>query len=108
MGVVIAAGGAALALLTLHWFPWELLLRRPLPRLAAYTLGTLALALPLTGLFLSWDEARAALALWIVIGVGGASVAGAWKLDRLMERRLRREEELELLRMRLGQGDERK
>lgn len=108
MGLVIAAAGAALALLVQHWFPWELLLRRPLPRLAAYTLGTLALALPLTGLFLSWGELRAALALWVVIGAGGAVVTGAHALDRLMARRLRREEELELLRMRLGQGQERR
>lgn len=74
-----------------HWFPWQALLRRELPRVAAYILGTLAMACPLTGLFWYWahhsrpDWPYAHLAaLWVVIVAGGISVMSAYGIDRLI------------------------
>lgn len=102
MDLLAAALVAALALLVEHWFPWELLIRRPLPPLAAYTLGVLALALPLTGLFLIRGEDGAALALWTVIGSGGAAVLCAHALDRFLLGLNRKDELIEQLKLKDG------
>lgn len=83
---------AALILLVEHWFPWRLMLRKKLPRLAAYILGVLALAGTLTWLFEQWRVMGApggrayVVGLWSVIGSGGAAVLGAHGLDWLLGR----------------------
>jgi len=92
--IVIACIITVLALLTEHWFPWRLLLRRDLHRVAAYVLGVLALALPLTALF--WSERRYVVALWAVIVSGGSAVMLAHFVDWLLTR-IRRAEELKEL-----------
>lgn len=83
---------AALVLWVEHWFPWRLMLRRDLPRLAAYILGVLALAGALTWLFDQWRVAGApgewayVAGLWAVILSGGAAVLVAHGLDWVLGR----------------------
>ncbi len=78
---------AALAELALHWLPWHLLLGRELPRPAAYTLGTLGIALPLTGLFVTWKLGEAVMALWAVVIGAGLAVVGAYLFDAWLHAR---------------------
>jgi len=98
-----------LALLVEHWFPWRLLLRRDLPRIAAYTMGVLALIVPLSVLYWRWslvglaDQLGYLIALWSVTVGGGAAVAGAYVVDWLLGRLALATELQELLGMR-GDG----
>ena len=85
--ICVASVIAVLAQLALHWLPWKMLLGRELPRPAAYALGTLAISLPLTGLFLAWGIVEAVLALWSVVIGSGAAVAGAYLLDAWLHAR---------------------
>jgi hypothetical protein len=55
---IITATIVAFVELTLHWFPWDLMLRRKLPRLAAYVLGVLGMMLPFTDCPLAGDWIR--------------------------------------------------
>jgi hypothetical protein len=93
---IITATIVAFVELTLHWFPWDLMLRRKLPRLAAYVLGVLGMMLPFTVLLIYWRESQVLIALWLVIGSGGLAVTGAWLGDEFM-RRLAHAAELEEL-----------
>lgn len=93
-----------LFLLAQHYFPWQMLLRRKLPRLAAYLLGMLAVILPVSGLYLfwiaqppGWSYAHLA-ALWASAGAGGLAVAGAYALDHLLAQLVRLSELEELYR----------
>lgn len=79
---ILAGIFTALGIAVLHWFPWRLALRRPLPNLAAYVLGTLAIALPAT-----WaieNGVPPIPALWGCIFYGGASAAMAYFIDWLI------------------------
>jgi len=67
-----------------HWFPWNLIpivKGKDLPRLAAYVLGVLALAGPLTGLFLSQGNSQAVWEMWVVISAAGGATFLAWFVD---------------------------
>jgi len=97
---------AALALAAEHYFPWRLALGRDLPRPGAYVLGVLAMAIPLSGLYVAWGFEPPAwqlahlAALWAVVGAGGLTVLAAYGLDWTI-RRVRLAAELaELRRMR--------
>ena len=72
-----------------HWFPWSKLLRRDegLPRLAAYTIGVLSIAGPLTVWLLRRDMAAATVALWVAIVSAGAATVVAWVVDALLASR---------------------
>jgi len=92
---------------TEHYFPWGMLLQRKLPRLAAYILGVIALAAPLSALYGFWltDPAPVAehfylAALWAVIGAGGAAVIICHLLDFILERLALARELSELIRVR--------
>lgn len=107
----LAALTAVLVLLVEHWFPWQLLLRRRLPRLAAYTLGVLGLLAPLTCLYGWWlvqGQAPAPWAhlvgLWAVVIGGGLAVQTAHVIDWLFVQLARSRELQELFEAR----DERK
>jgi len=79
--IALTALVTVLLLLVEHWLPWQMFLRRELPRLAAYILGSLAIAVPLSVLFAceaSWYELAA---LWIVIVAGGLAVMLAYLVD---------------------------
>ena len=90
--IALTALITVMARLAEHWFPWQLMLRRKLPRPAAYVAGVLALIAPLTVLFWQWGLSQAIWALWAVVISGGLAVMGAYGLDWLMRR--------------LAQGDE--
>ena len=90
--LLVASIVTVLILLVEHWFPWQSLIGRKLPRLAAYTLGLLAIGLPLTFLYIGWGLVQAAMALWIVIGCGGSAVILAWLMDSWLENRIARQE----------------
>ncbi len=87
MDILVTALTAGSLLLAEHYAPWRLLLRRKLPRVAAYILGVLALAVPLTGLFALWAAWQAVIALWVVIAAGGAVVLACHALDDLLSAR---------------------
>ena len=116
MDVLLTLLVVCLLLLTEHWFPWRLMLRRDLPRVAAYILGVLALHLPLTGLYIYWassgvdvDKHAHLVALWVVTIGGGLAVLSAYGIDWLLDSLARRYELDELLRGRedaAGPSDE--
>lgn len=77
-----------------HWFPWRLFLRRDLPRVAAYIIGTLAYLLPLSILFIHWQQQAYPLssytylaAVWACVIASGLTVlivrAIDWGMDRI-------------------------
>lgn len=124
--VGITALITALVLLVEHYFPWRLVLKRDLPRQAAYVLGVLAILLPFSCLLLLWirewsapfgyplpagvlldpGEAlrRVLVALWAVVLASGVSTLGAYLLDWLLERIALAGELAELLREVYGQA----
>lgn len=75
-----------------HWFPWPLLMLKPLPRLWAYIMGMLAIAVPLTVLMLvrpSWPGFVYLWAFWsITAGAGFGTVVG-YGIDKALEHRSR-------------------
>lgn len=80
----------ALLLLIEHWLPWRTILGGELKRVPSYIIGVLALALPLSGLYLHWSihapgwmYAHLA-ALWAVIVSGGCAVILAYLFDGLV------------------------
>ena len=88
MGILIAALMSALSLMVQHLLPWPKIFDRDMPRVVAYILGVLALALPLTVLFAVWALWQALLALWMVIVAGGASVLLAYALEDWLKVRI--------------------
>lgn len=81
IGIAAAAAFSAVLLLAEHYFPWETITGRKLPRLAAYVLGTFAMNLSLTALFALAGLWHVVLAQWTVIGVSGLAVLAAWLYD---------------------------
>lgn len=78
---VVAGMGQGLA----HWFPWKKIIGKPLPRVAAYVVGTVVMITPF-GVWLAitgqWT------ALWGILTVAvasGASVIGAYGIDAAVE-----------------------
>jgi MFS family permease len=121
VSIGIAACLTMLILLVQHWFPWRKLIRRELPRLAAYSMGVLGLIIPLTGLFLFWQYLAwelsiywewgmgimAAIAVWAVVLAGGVAVMLAYWIDHSLEQRERAvlaEREAETLKRRVANG----
>jgi len=82
--IAITAFVAGLLLLVEHWLPWRMIFKRDMPRVLAYILGVLAMALPLTALLVRWREYDALAALWAVIVFSGLSVMGAYLVDWLL------------------------
>jgi hypothetical protein len=77
-----------------HYTPWHLFLGRELPRPAAYTLGTLAIIIPVSGLYILWSMGgpeldncllHAAAALWVDVALGGLTVYVLYALDSLKQ-----------------------
>lgn len=103
----------ALVLWVEHWFPWELVTGRQLPRPAAYVLGVLGLLVPLSGLYLYWWLEPSSLplahliALWAVAVSGGGAVLGAYALDGVLRMRAKVREQDELIELiQAGGADE--
>lgn len=75
-----------LAELGLHYFPWRILLRgRDLPRLAAYTLGSLGMMGPLTAWLWQIGEYEVIKALWLVVIAAGMMVFALYGLDHYLD-----------------------
>lgn len=109
--VLVAALIAALSLWVMHWFPWELMLRRELPRLVAYTLGMLAITVPISVVHVVWMmvpewkpvwPGAEIAALWIVVVAGGLAVLIAYGVDWILKRIAIAPELAELLNLREG------
>jgi hypothetical protein len=97
ISILVTALVAALLELVMHWFPWRLMLRRDLHRTAAYVLGTLGIAVPLTALFAYWGQWVELLALWAVVVAAGVSVLVAYAFDALVIKLARGDEAQEML-----------
>lgn len=88
--IVITTLLTSLLLLVEHWLPWRAILGKDLPRVPSYIAGVLAIALPLTGLYLQWSHCPPGwplahlAALWATILGGGSSVVLAYRLDGLI------------------------
>jgi hypothetical protein len=66
----------------LHYIPWRILLRgRELPRLFAYVLGLLGIALPFTGWLYQHNQMEILRVFWLVIFSAGSMVASLYGLD---------------------------
>jgi uncharacterized membrane protein len=83
--------GAMIALVViseafLHYFPWRKFLKgRELPRVAAYVLGILGLAIPFTAWLFELREYQMISMLWLVIVAGGGTVFALYGLDHVIE-----------------------
>ena len=72
--------------LGLHYFPWRILLRgRELPRLAAYTLGSLGMMVPFTAWLWQTGEYEVIKALWLVVCAAGLMVFALYGLDHYLD-----------------------
>lgn len=60
-----------------HWFPWSLLLLRPLSKYAVYVLGVLAIALPFTVLVILFPFWAGIIYLWAFWSITGGAGLGA-------------------------------
>ena len=70
----------------LHYFPWRMLLRgKVLPRLAAYTLGSLGMMGPLTGWLWQIGEFEVIQALWLVVCAAGLTIFALYGLDHYLD-----------------------
>lgn len=85
--IVFTSLFAVCVMLIEHWFPWQMVLRRKLPRLAAYVMGLLGIIGPLTILYWRWGSEPPVsqwfylLALWAVVLSSGVAVALAYLFD---------------------------
>ena len=95
MTLPAAAVMAALAELVLHYFPWQMVIHRKLPRPMAYILGVLGFTLPITWLW--WGQWSLVCDLWIVIIVAGLAVIMAYVVDYLIHALRRGHEAQEML-----------
>ena len=84
LGVLIAL--VMISELGLHYFPWRMLLRgKELPRLAAYTLGSLGMMVPFSAWLWQSGEFEIIKALWIVVCSAGLMVFALYGLDHYLE-----------------------
>ncbi len=86
--ILITALICALVQLVLHWFPWRMLLGSDLHRVAAYMLGVLGFALPLTALYwhVGMDGWMHIVALWACVLSSGLAVLSGYGLDWVVSR----------------------
>lgn len=83
--------------LTLHWFPWRLMLRRDLSRQETYVMGVSAFAIPLSVLWAWWGFRDVVLSMWAVILAVGLAVMLAYRIDIGLTRMAQGEEAKEML-----------
>lgn len=70
-----------------HYFPWRLLIGKRLPRLAAYTLGTLIMMLPLSVLFALRGEWNSLIALAVAVISAGLATIACYLFDDYLDHR---------------------
>lgn len=71
--------------LGLHYFPWRMLIRRKLPRLAAYTLGLLGIMVPFSLWLMDRGEIEIMQTMWIVVVSAGFTVFALYGFDRHLD-----------------------
>ena len=72
--------------LGMHYFPWRILLRgKELPRLAAYTLGSLGMVVPFTVWLWQIGEYEVIHGLWLVVCAAGLMVFALYGLDHYLD-----------------------
>jgi len=89
--IVLTALISCLLLIVEHYWPTQAMIKKPLNKLSAYTLGTLAIQLPFTVLMIIWGERNTVYALWTITLLGGVVVAAVNQLDVYLETRTRME-----------------
>jgi len=73
--IFIAVCYAVTALVAEHYIPWRRWIGRPLPKIGAYVLGTLAMDIPFAVLLLQWHGwGRELAALAAIVGASGLAV----------------------------------
>lgn len=99
MEKIIALVGAGvisfLLVMVEHYLPWRGILRKDLPRLQAYILGTLAMAVPfgvMIALFPLWERFEIILYFCIVVVSAGLGTFLSYHLDHLVSTRNRADE----------------
>lgn len=85
IGIALCATTTAMILLAQHYW----LRGQKLHPTLNYILGTLAIYLPLTGLFLIWRSYLVVAALWIVTALGGGAVIASYLVDGWLSVRAR-------------------
>jgi hypothetical protein len=95
LALTAAAVIAFLIVIVEHYLPWQMMLKKDLPKIPAYVLGVLAFAVPITVLFTvipGWVSSEIVLALWVIIIAAGLGTVGCYNLDTLVYHRARAEE----------------
>jgi hypothetical protein len=75
-----------------HYFPWRQLLNRPLPAIAKYILGTLAMGIPLSCFAMTrqiWTANEGLIAAWMDVVFAGIGVGLFSLIDYVLEIRSR-------------------
>lgn len=81
-----------------HYAPWQRWLRgEPLPRLAAYTMGTLAILVPATLASQPRRHRQVVTMFWAAAASAGVTTLAAWGIDWLNERSARQADEKDRL-----------
>ena len=78
-----------------HYFPWQALIRKPLPQLMAYVLGVLSIAIPFTALILLVPEiggSQILISFWIIVAAAALGICLAHGLDAYLRARSRADE----------------
>lgn len=92
MQIVLTCLFSVLIMWVEHWFPWRILIRRDLPRLAAYVIGTSGVIIPISYLFWLWTHTPPPsnnlflIALWADVIASGLAVGLAYGLDWVVAR----------------------
>ncbi|HPS41038.1 MAG TPA: hypothetical protein PK040_00440 [Anaerolineaceae bacterium] len=95
LALMIASVIAFLIVVVEHYLPWQLILRKELPKIPAYILGVLAFGIPLSVLFTvitDWTSSEIVLSFWVVVISAGAGTVGCYNLDSLIHNRARADE----------------
>jgi hypothetical protein len=85
VGIALCATTTAMILLAQHYW----LRGQKLHVTLKYILGMLAIYVPLTGLFLLWQEPLVVAGMWVVTVFGGAAVIASYLVDGWLDTRAR-------------------
>jgi hypothetical protein len=88
----VCASIAAITTVALHYFPWRAVRGRELSRPEAYTLGVLAMMIPLTVYFLSMGRLsgwQAVVTMWVTAVGAGIGTIGTYALDSALDSKQR-------------------
>jgi hypothetical protein len=111
IAILVACLIAILFELAAHWFPYQIVLRRKLPRLAAYAIGVLGILGPASGLEAYWLSSPAPVwgnlvGLWSVAVCAGLAVLCGYGIDWLANQVALAHERGEVLEMQNGRSAE--